>query len=57
MEPFGITVNSFEERPVTSARIFPKLNQVVTVHGENFPKFFGNGSQVNLERMDRRVKY
>ena len=57
MEPFGITVNSFEERPVTSARIFPKLNQVVTVHGENFPKFFGNGSQVNLERVDRRVKY
>jgi len=55
-ELFGIFVNEFEEWPVTMTRTFPELNQVVFVHDKKPSKFFGDGSQVNLGWMDRRVK-
>jgi len=54
---FGVSVNNFEERPVTVAKTFPELNQVVIICEEKLPKFFGNGSQVNLKEIDRRIKY
>jgi len=54
---FGVSVNNFEERPVTATRAFPELNQVVIICEEKLPKFLGNGSQVNLEKMDKKVKY
>ena len=41
---FGISVNNFEERPVTATRTFPELNLVVIICEEKLPKFFENSS-------------
>ena len=52
MKLFSVSVNSFEERPVTSTRTFPELNWIVYIGDEKLPKYFRNGSWLYLEWID-----
>ena len=53
---FGISVNKYEQRPVAVTRTFTKCNRVIVVGTEELSKFFRDGSQIYLERVDRRIK-
>ena len=53
---FGVSINRYEQRPVAASGTFPKHNRVVVVGTEELPKFFRDGSQMHLERVDRRIK-
>ncbi len=57
MKTFGLFVDRFEERPVTTTRILPELNWVDVVHDKEPSEFFGDGSQLNLGRVNGRVEY
>ena len=56
MKLFCVSIDEFEERPIVTTRIFSKIDQIVIVHDEKLPKFFGNGSQVYLRRVDKIVE-
>jgi len=56
MKLFCVSIDEFEERPIITTRIFPKINQIVIVHDEKLPKFFGNGSQVYLRGVNKIVE-
>jgi len=41
---FGVSVNGYEQRPVTTSKTFSKHNRVVIVDAKELPKFFRDGS-------------